>query len=220
MHSTGRLPLCAWATPGLVTGAVATQLLMQRLASCKDIVGLLALGLLCACGDDDTQDTRAARDGGADAAGKTDVGSAMDASSADTGGPLMTRLQAVVDQYDRRIRAVCACQVASGNYKTEKECLDLGLSGPDWAQCATKALADHDSPATRAGTQCLTEFLEQAADCTEAAKCDTDKLAQCGTPSSECLAKANMGITLILAACPDFGLLSRLPTTPENDRDD
>jgi hypothetical protein len=192
---------------------------MQKLASCKQVIAVLALGLLCACGDDDdTQGARDARDAAADAAEKTDAANGMDASNNDAGGPLITVLQAEVDQYDRRTRAVCTCAVAAGQYKTEKECLDLGLSGPDWASCAAKAIAGHDGPATRAGTQCLTEFLEQAADCTEAAKCDTDKLAECGTPSSECLAKANMGITLILAACPDFGLLSRL-RTPEDDRD-
>jgi hypothetical protein len=182
------------------------------------MVGVLALGSMYACGDDDAQPALDARDAAADAAGKTDAASAADAG-ADAGGALITMLQAVVDQYDRRIRATCTCEVKFGNYKTEKECLDLGLSGPDWASCAAKAVADYDSPASRAGTQCLTEFLEQDAECTEAAKCDTDKLAQCGTPSSECLAKANMGITLILAACPDFGLLSRLPTG-EDDRDE
>lgn len=183
------------------------------------MIGVLALGLLCACGDDDTQDSRAARDAATDAAGKTDAASGADAGGADAGAAQLAILQAVVDQYDRRIRAICPCEVALGTYKTEKECLDLGLSGADWAPCAAKAVAGADSPALRAGMQCLTEFLEQAADCTEAAKCDTDKLAVCGTPSSECLAKANMGITLILGACPDFGLLSRL-NTPELDRDD
>lgn len=181
---------------------------MQRVASSKKVMSILVFSLLCACGDDD-DDAQGARD--ADDA-------AMDASGADAGGALITLLQSVVDQYDRRVRAICPCEVKFGTYKTEGECLDFALSGPDWASCAAKAVADYDSPAMRAGTQCLTEFLEQAADCTEAAKCDTDKLAVCSTPSSECLAKANMGITLILAACPDFGLLSRLPT-PEDDRD-
>jgi hypothetical protein len=187
---------------------------MQRLASSKQTIGVLTLCVLCACGNDDTQDARDARDAATDAALTTDAASAGDASK-----PLIETLQAVVDQYDRRVRATCPCEVELGTYKAEKECLDFALSGPDWAECAATALTDYDSPASRAGTQCLTEFLEQAAECTEAAKCDTDKLAECGTPSSECLAKANMGITLILAACPDFGLLSRLPT-PEDGRDD
>jgi hypothetical protein len=175
---------------------------------------VLALCVLCGCGDDDTQDARAARDAATDGAHTTDA-----ASNGDVDGPLMAMLQAAVDQYDRRVRAICPCEVELGTYETEQECLDFALAGPDWARCAAKAIADDDSPASRAGTQCLTEFLEQAAECTEAAQCDTAKLAECGTPSSECLAKANMGITLILAACPDFGLLSRLPT-PEDDRDD
>ena len=183
---------------------------MPSFATRKTAPGLLALCLLCACGDD-AQDTR---DAATDAAPTTDA-----ATGADAGGPLLTLLQADVLQYDRRVRAVCPCEVASAMYKNEKECLDYGLSGPDWAQCAAKALTGHDSAATRAGMQCLMDYLQQAAECTEAAACDNGKLAQCGTPSSDCLAKASMGINLILAACPDFGLLSRLGT-PENDRDE
>jgi hypothetical protein len=167
--------------------------------------------LLCACG----HDTQGARDAAADAARTPDA-----ADGADAAGPALTALlQADIEQYDRRVRAICRCEVASAMYKNEKECLDLGLSGPDWAQCAAKALAGHDGAATRAGMQCLMEYLRQAAECTEAAACETDKLMLCGTPSSECLAQANMGINLILVACPDFGLLSRVNTTNEDDRD-
>jgi hypothetical protein len=177
-------------------------------------IGLFALCLLCACSDD-AQDAHAARDAAADgAARKTDA-----AGSADAGSALITLLQADVELYDRRVRAICPCQVASGNYKTEKECLDLALSGPDWAQCAAQALAGRDSASARADTQCFMDYLEQAAECTESAKCDTAKLAVCGAPSSECLAKQSTGINLILAACPDFGLLSRVSTNA-NDRDD
>ncbi len=184
---------------------------MQRFALHKRAIALLALCLLCACGDD----ARGMRDAAVDRARETDA-----MASADAGGPtLSTLLQADVELYDRRVRAICPCQVASGAYKTEQECLDLAQSGPDWAQCAVKALADQDSAASRAAMRCFMDYLEQAAECTEAAACDTDKLAVCGAPSSTCLAEQSMGINLILAACPDFGLLSRLNTNG-SDRDD
>jgi hypothetical protein len=186
---------------------------MPRFVLCKRSIGLAAFGLLSACGDD-AQDAHRARDAAADAAREIDA-----AHSADAGGTaLITLLRAEVELYDRRVRAICPCEVASGNYKTEKECLDLAVSGSDWAQCAADALADYDSASTRADTQCFTEYLEQTAECTEAAKCDSDKLAVCGVPSSACLAKQSMRLNLILTKCPDFGLLSRLPIN-EDDRD-
>jgi hypothetical protein len=187
----------------------------MRFASFKKSIGLLALCSLFACGDDDdAQPAHDAHDAAVDSA------DAADASLP----PLITALRAEVEQYDRRVRAICPCLVASGTYATEEECLKYALSGPDWAECAEKALADYDSAATRAASQCYTDFSVHIAECTEAAACDADKLAACGSLSSECLAKQNTRINLILVACPDFGLLSRLPTSSadsgENDRDD
>jgi hypothetical protein len=165
--------------------------------------GIVAvLCLYCAC----SKDAKAKRE--PDAAVVAHESDA--AQSADAGTPLMTLVQDEVALYDRRIRASCPCLVASGAYQTEQECLDLGLSGPDWVDCATKALADYDNPDTRAQSQCFTRFLTQVAECTEAAACDQDKLANCGAPDPDCLASQSTRINLILAACPDFGLLSRL----------
>jgi hypothetical protein len=184
---------------------------MRRFAAYKRSIGSLALCLSCACGGG-ARGARIARDAAADAAHAADAAGSADA------GPLRTFLQAEVEQFDRRVRAICPCLVASGSYKTEQECLDLSLSGPDWVQCAAKALADYDSPATRADSQCYVAFLQEAADCTESAACDNTKLAVCGTPQGDCLAKQSMRLNLILAACPDFGLLSRVSNT-DNERD-
>lgn len=137
-----------------------------------------------------------------------------DAEGSDTvdSGPtaLMTLVQDEVELYDRRIRATCPCLVEDGVYETEQECLDLGLSRPDWAECATMALADYDSAQARADSQCFIDFLRETAECAEAAECDQDQLAICGTPDGECLVQQSERINVILTACPDFGLLSRL----------
>jgi hypothetical protein len=124
--------------------------------------------------------------------------------------PLVDLVRYEISLYDRRIRAMCPCLVAKGEYETEQDCLDLGLSGPDWQDCASMALASYDNPMTRAQTSCYFDFLEQTAECVESSQCDDARLASCGTPDSECLSATNERLQLLLAACPSLGLLSRL----------
>lgn len=147
----------------------------------------LVLCVCCACGDDSS-------DG--------DAGAGQPA--------LRTLIEEEIALYDRRVIAVCPCLVAQGVYENEQECLDLALSGPDWVECATTALAGYDSAASREDSQCYIDFLEQTAECTEAAECEQDALAECGAPDAECLAMQSDRINVILAECPDFGLLSRV----------
>jgi hypothetical protein len=159
---------------------------------------VLVLCLGAACSDDHERDHRP-RDAGAE---RTD---------ADAGPPpLVDVVRSEVELYDRRIRAVCPCLVEQGQYATEEECLKLGASGPDWVECATMALESYDSAETRAQSQCYFEFLEEAAECVEASKCDTEQLTRCATPDLDCLTVVNERLNLVLTACPDFGLLSRV----------
>jgi hypothetical protein len=164
------------------------------------------LPLCCACHDDDARDAPPTGDAGTSESLPT---ASMDAGQT----PLIVLVRSEIELYDRRIRASCPCLVASGAYQSEQECFRFGLSGPDWAECATRALATFDSPTTREQSQCYLRFLADAAECTEAAACDEGKLATCGTPDLDCLALQNERLNLILTACPDFGLLSRLPTS-------
>jgi hypothetical protein len=154
-----------------------------------------------------------ADDGGArraDVAADAGTDASADAS-ADAGmPPLGDAVREEISFYDRRIRATCPCLVAQGEYQTEEDCLKLGLSGPDWVDCATKALAAYDNPTTRSQSKCYFDFLRDAAECVEMSNCATDKLALCGDPDLNCLAENNERLTLLLTACPDFGLLSRV----------
>jgi hypothetical protein len=154
------------------------------------ILGLLALCLCsAACGDDADH---------VDAAVESDQPS------------LRMLVREEIEYYDRRVRAICPCLVESGTYETEQECLDYSLSGPDWVECATRALADFDNPNERAEGQCFADYTREAAECTEAAECDPDKLVTCGVPDPECLAAQSERINALLEMCPDFGLLSRV----------
>jgi hypothetical protein len=174
-------------------GSTERGLLMRK----RFWVGI-ALSLCAACSDRST---------GAPATS----GSAGAAPVADAGPPpLLDVVRDEVALYDRRIHAACPCLVAQGTYSTEDECLKVGLSGPSWVDCATMALASYDNPTTRAQSQCYFDFLRDAAACTEAAHCDAAKLANCGNPDPDCLASQNERVTLLLTACPDFGLLSRV----------
>src|SRR5687767_826534 len=91
-----------------------------------------------------------------------------------------------------------------------KECRSRGSPDHEKKKCATKALADDDNAKTRAASQCYMDYLQETAEWVEAAMCDSDQLAVCGTPDADCLAANNERINRILNACPDFGLLSRL----------
>lgn len=164
--------------------------LMQSLAKCLASLELIVLSVAAACGDGSEQGM---------------------ATAADSGPlPLMEVVRQEIANYDRRIRATCVCGVKAGQYPTEQACLEIGLSGPDWVECATAALKDFDSPETRMSSQCYQDYMKNSADCTEAAMCDPDKLSACGTFSTDCLLQNNERLNLILTACPDFGLLSRL----------
>lgn len=161
---------------------------------------VVALMSCLGCADDGARRAEVAEDAGADARAEADAGMP----------PLVDAVREEVSFYDRRIRATCPCLVAQGEYQTEEDCLKLGLSGPDWVDCATKALAPYDNPTTRAQSRCFDDFLRGAAECVEMSNCATDKLALCGNPDVNCLALNNQRITLLLTACPDFGLLSRV----------
>jgi hypothetical protein len=162
------------------------QSLFKRLVSIPQIV----LCFVAACGDGSEQGM---------------------ATTADSGPlPLIEVVRQEIANYDRRVRASCVCGVKMGTYPTEQACLEIGLSGPDWVECETAALKDYDSPQTRADSQCYQDFFKNSAECTEKSGCDPDKLNACGSFTAECLQLNNQRLNLILAACPDFGLLSRL----------
>jgi hypothetical protein len=177
---------------------------------------MLRAGAGSACADHHTadpggEDGDAAHGGGTDGAVTGSLATKLDRLIQDAGPPPLVEVaRNEIELYDRRIRATCLCLVEQGKYTTEEECLKVGLSGPDWSDCATKALESYDNAMTRAQSQCYFDFLEDAAECVEASKCDADKLAQCATPDLDCLTVVNERLNLVLAACPDFGLLSRL----------
>jgi hypothetical protein len=137
------------------------------------------------------------------------------ADAADAGPlPLIEVVKQEIANYDRRVRASCVCGAKSGTYPSEEACLKVALSAPDWVECATAALKDFDSPETRADSQCYQDFLKTSADCTEKSECDPETLDQCGSFTAECLQRNNQRLNLIITACPDFGLLSRVMDTP------
>lgn len=163
---------------------------MQSLAKSLVAIPLMLVSVAAACGDGSDQGM---------------------ATSADSGPlPLMEVVRQEIANYDRRVRASCKCAVQTGTYPTEQACLEIGLSGPDWVECETAALKDYDTPQTRADSQCYQDFFKNSADCTENSGCDKNKLNACGTFTAECLQLNNTRLNLILAACPDFGLLSRV----------
>jgi hypothetical protein len=159
---------------------------------------VLILVSCVACGDDDVADHPANS--------ATDASTQTDAAAQ----PLIDLVRYEISLYDRRIHAVCPCLVAKGEYDTLQACLDLGLSAPDWADCETMALASYDNAMTRVQNQCYFDFLKETAECVETSNCDSNQLAKCGTPDPDCLAKTNERLTLVLTACPSFGLLSRV----------
>ena len=168
--------------------------IMQPLAKCFWSVLLVSVFAAVSCGDDSEERTPGTADAGPP--------------------PLKEIVQQEIANYDRRVRASCKCAVKTGTYPTEQACLEIGLSGPDWVDCETAALENYDSPQTRADNQCYQDFFKTSAECTEQSECDADKLNACGTFSAECLQLNNERLNLILAACPDFGLLSRVMDMP------
>lgn len=170
----------------------------------KPFWAVVTLSLWAACGDDDAGNSHAHET--ADAGTKLDAGVDIDIATA----PLMDVVRYEISLYDRRIRAVCPCLVAKGEYDSNEDCLSLGLSSPDWLGCETMALASYDTPMTRAQTSCYYDFLKQTAECVEAAHCDDTQLGSCGTPDADCLTATNERLQIVITACPSFGLLSRL----------
>lgn len=178
----------------------------------KPFWAVVTLSLWAACGDDDASNRHASEtaDAGshADAGNHVDAGIDIDIDVATA--PLMDVVRYEISLYDRRIRAVCPCLVAKGEYDSVDDCLKLGLSSPDWLGCETTALASYDNPMTRAQTSCYYDFLKQTAECVEAAQCDDTQLGNCGTPDADCLTASNERLQIVITACPSFGLLSRL----------
>jgi hypothetical protein len=113
-----------------------------------------------------------------------------------------------IAQWDRRVHASCLCLVSSGTYDTVEACMHWLGSGPDWMDCAMRALDGQVSVTERESLQCELDFLRTRADCYEAVSCDA--VLPCDEVAKTCAQSDHVLEVLILKACPDTGLLSRL----------
>jgi hypothetical protein len=145
-----------------------------------------------------------------DAASAAEAGSAADAGESPVieTAELHSLIADSIEQWDRRIHASCACLVAGGTYGSVDECMHWLGSAPDWADCAMRALAGEVSATERTALQCQLEFQRARADCYEAASCDA--VGACEEVEKSCAENDHTLEVLILKACPDTGLLSRL----------
>jgi hypothetical protein len=168
------------------------------------LVGVLA----CGCGDDDDgpspagdEDGDARRDSGA-AESDGDAGQVTDEAE------IRALLTEFVAQWDRVIRASCGCYVEMGAFPSVDTCFGLVGSGPTWIECGTRALVKRGLPYERADAECNIAASKARADCIEAASCDD--LTPCDRFMNQCPMRNEELTTLVLAECPDTGLLSRL----------
>jgi hypothetical protein len=123
-------------------------------------------------------------------------------------GEVPALVSALITAYDRAVTIDCPCQVAMHGYASIEECTMWQGSGPDWVDCATGVLAQHDTPANRGFVLCFTRLISAGADCKSMVACDSDERAHC---VAECLGDNTVqALALALTTqCPDTGLLTR-----------
>lgn len=120
-------------------------------------------------------------------------------------------IRSVIDAYDRGVEGNCPCQVEMKAYASVEECSMWQHSGPDWVDCATAVLAEHDSPANRMSMQCFAQLMADAVECEAALPCGSDARGGCRSSPLSCLGNSEaLPLALGLAMqCPDIGLLTR-----------
>lgn len=148
-----------------------------------------------------------------DAGSQLDAGGPLDAASAtgDAGwSDLQTAVKGVVADYDEQVRINCSCFVQMGAYTSVEECFKYQGSGPDWVPCATRFLAQYDTPDVHEVFRCYQEHTQAGTKCLAMTACDANERAKCPGASLECF-QSNPSLGLMLAmACPDISLLPRL----------
>lgn len=115
-----------------------------------------------------------------------------------------------VTAYDQQNLVRCACFDPAGPYHSAEECAAPLTSGPDWVQCASNALSAQNSPELREHARCTVEQIKQRTDCLASYECNTDERATCESIMLACAEFDPVIDVLIVTACPDTGLLSRL----------
>jgi hypothetical protein len=174
------------------------------------IVGMVGL-LVCGCAHEGAHHAGA---NAHDAAVAIDA-EAVDAEAVDAGASgEMMKLEAVISQefaeFDRGNLLKCACAADMGAYKSTEECFDLVKSGPDWVSCASKALAEMNSPELRTKGRCLIEELKARNDCVAATACGSTEQNACAEIMLDC-ASIDPAITVLISVqCPDTTILARL----------
>ncbi|HKU39073.1 MAG TPA: hypothetical protein VJR89_13020 [Polyangiales bacterium] len=161
-----------------------------------------ALGLwagLCwlGCGDDagDPRDT-------------PDAAEAVDASTKETVASVVAD---ILEQSDRSLADNCPCYVEMGAYASVDECVMWQHSRDDWAPCVDSVLAKHADPDTLDAFRCMRELWANMLMCLREKPCDPVERAECGRSPLECLGGQGQLAVELATACPDVGLLSRIP---------
>src|ERR1700712_4451725 len=112
--------------------------------------------------------------------------------------------QRAIAAYDRQIKASCSCLVSAGTYPSEQACMMLLGSGPSWAGCGAKLLAEHDGPESRGQINCFIESSERQAECGNTAACDTRLAAMCSEVPAACANSEPSLVPQLLQRCPDL----------------
>lgn len=197
----------------IVSGAEYLRRMTAVVRSC--VHALLMTLVVVACGDDDDGDHDPRSDeGGRDAS----AGHRRDGSTTRDGGrepadpKVVAEYRELLDdwvmQWDRIADASCACFAMLDIYESVEECVALVSSGPDWAECASEALAERDDDLNRDDARCIIEQLGLRADCVESRECS--EITMCEPNIDACPLADSALVNVVLEACPDTGLLSRL----------
>ena len=95
-----------------------------------------------------------------------------------------------------------------GAYESVEECVKLVAAGPEWAECASRALAEKIDTLSLDQARCVVDRLGKRADCVESSECS--EVTLCAGDPGECALTDTDAVNVVLEACPDTGLLSRL----------
>lgn len=180
-------------------------------------VSLLIGCVLVACGDDDddgpSAEPRGGRDSGTRDQPRGDAAPAGDGGASQADPKVVAEYRAVLEEWivewDRIAQRSCACFVMIGAYESVEACLKLVAASPNWAECASEALAATDANISQDDARCAIEQLRKRADCIDTSEC-TAITTMCEGDPGACPVSDVELVNVVLAECPDTGLLSRL----------
>src|SRR5262245_5461058 len=105
------------------------------------------IGALCgACSDDDDDGRKR----------ESDAATEGDAQSAPKSSP-KAMLVSTIDSFNRSIDGLCTCYAAAGAFPSAEQCRTSHGSRPEWTECGSKFVAEHDSPELRDAVGCFAE---------------------------------------------------------------